>query len=392
MKAFQPPERILMGPGPSNVSPRVLAALARPTIGHLDPEFIGLMDQIKELLRYAFQTANEFTFALSGPGSLGMETALVNLIEAGSKVMVLQNGFFGGRLKEIAERYGAEVILVEEQWGRSFDPEKLQEFLEKHPDTDIVAFVHAETSTGALSDARALVEIAHEYDCLTVVDTVTSLGGCELLVDQWKIDVSYSGSQKCISGPPGLSPITFNKRAVEHVKKRCSKVRSWFMDITQLEGYWMGEIKRSYHHTAPINSLYGLHEALLLLHQEGLVTAWDRHRRHHRALVAGLHSLGLHLLVPPGEQLPQLNAVKIPEGVDDARIRSRLLNEFNIEIGGGLGQLAGRIWRIGLMGESSKPETVLRFLAVLELLLQEEKLDIQGGAAEKAAREVLEGN
>jgi alanine-glyoxylate transaminase/serine-glyoxylate transaminase/serine-pyruvate transaminase len=390
MKAFQPPERILLGPGPSNMHPRVLAALARPPIGHLDPEFIGLMDEIQELLRYAFQTANDFTFVVSGPGSLGMETALVNLIEAGTRVMVLQNGFFGGRLKEIAERYGAKVTLVEERWGRSFDPEKLREFLQKHPDTDIVAFVHAETSTGALSDARALVEIAHEYDCLTVVDTVTSLGGCELLVDQWGIDVSYSGSQKCFSGPPGLSPITFNKRAVDYVKKRRFKVHSWFMDITQLEGYWMGGIKRSYHHTAPINSLYGLHEALLLLHQEGLVTAWDRHLRHHRALLAGLNTMGLGLLVPPGEQLPQLNAVLVPDGIDEALIRSRLLNEFGIEIGGGLGQLAGRIWRIGLMGESSRPEHILRLLATLEVLLQEEKLEIEKGTAEKAAQGILE--
>ncbi|MBN2366981.1 MAG: alanine--glyoxylate aminotransferase family protein [Calditrichaeota bacterium] len=380
-----------MGPGPSRIDPRVLAAMANPTIGHLDPQFIILMDEIKELLQYVFQTENEATFPVSGPGSLGMESCLVNLIEPGMRVVVCQNGFFGGRMREIAGRLGAEIILIEESWGRAIDPQKFRDTLKKHSDVRLVAFVHAETSTGALSDARTLVEVAHEFDCLTLVDAVTSLGGCELKTDEWGIDVCYSGSQKCLSGPPGLSPVTFNERALQHIKNRNSPVQSWFMDVEEVLKYWSGGLKRAYHHTAPINNLYGLHEALLLARKEGLENAWKRHFQNHRALVAGLEAMGLKMAVPEKERIPQLNAVEIPGGVDDQRVRMKLLNEYNIEIGAGLGQMAGQIWRIGQMGASSQAEKIIRTLRALEQLLREEGLQIPEGVSEKAADGVFAG-
>jgi alanine-glyoxylate transaminase/serine-glyoxylate transaminase/serine-pyruvate transaminase len=367
-QSFYPPVRTLMGPGPSDIHPRVLQAMARPTIGHLDPEFIHMMDDTKELLRYAFRTKNEMTMVVSAPGSAGMETCFVNLVEPGDKVIVCQNGVFGGRMKENVERCGGEPVVVEDQWGSAVDPAKLKDVLKANPDAKIVAFVHAETSTGALSDAKTLVELAHKHDCLVIVDAVTSLGGVPLEVDGWGIDAVYSGSQKCLSCTPGLSPISFNERAMDVVRNRKTKVQSWFLDLNLVTSYW-GDAgaagKRSYHHTAPVNALYGFHEALVLLAEEGLEKSWERHRRNHDALRAGLESLGLELFVEADQRIPQLNAVTIPAGVDDASVRGRLLNEFNLEIGAGLGPMAGKIWRIGLMGYSSNPKNVAYCLSAL---------------------------
>lgn len=370
VKSFHPPTRILMGPGPSDVYPRVLEALSRPTIGHLDPEFIRMMDEVKELLQYAFQTKNEMTMVVSGPGSAGMETAIVNLVEPGDKVVVCINGVFGGRMREIVERCGGVPVVLEQTWGRALDPGALEDALRAHPDAKFVAFVHAETSTGALSDARALTEIAHQHDCLAIVDAVTSLGGSELRVDEWGIDVAYSGSQKCLSCTPGLSPITFNTRAVRIIENRKTPVQSWFMDVNLVRAYWGGESKRAYHHTAPINALYGLHEALVILREEGLENAWKRHRNNHLLLKKGLEEMGLKFFVPEAERIPQLNAVAIPEGTEDLKVRQRLLSEYALEIGAGLGPMTGKIWRIGLMGYASQPRNVLYCLSALKQVLR----------------------
>jgi len=389
IQSFHPPTRTLMGPGPSDVYPRVLEALSRPTIGHLDPKFIEMMDEVKALLQYAFQTKNELTMVVSAPGSAGMETCFVNLVEPGDKVIVCQNGVFGGRMKDIVERCGGKVILVEDPWGRAVDPAKLEEALKKNHDTKLVAFVHAETSTGALSDAKTLVEIAHKYNSLTVVDAVTSLGGVPLQVDQWSIDAIYSGTQKCLSCIPGLSPISFNERAVQLIKNRKTKIQSWFLDLSLVMAYWGGGTKRAYHHTAPINPLYGLHEALVILQEESLENAWARHRKHHLALKAGIEAMGLQLIVPEKERLPELNAVSIPEGVDDLNVRSALLNQYGLEIGGGLGNLAGKIWRIGLMGYGCNMKNVILCLGALESVLKKLKAPIRTGVAISAAYEML---
>lgn len=369
MQTFNPPNRVLMGPGPSDVNPRILEALSRPTIGHLDPEFIRMMDELKSLLQYVFQTKNAMTMPVSAPGSAGMETCFVNLVSPGDKVIVCRNGVFGARMMENVIRCGAEAIMVEDDWGRAVDPQKLEDALKANPDVKLVAFVHAETSTGALSDARALCDIAHQHDCLTIVDTVTSLGGVELLVDDWGMDAVYSGTQKCLSCTPGLSPVTFNDAALEVIQARKTPVQSWFMDLNLVMGYWGGNAKRTYHHTAPINALYGLHEALLILKEEGLENAWKRHRHHHLALRAGLEAMGLNLIVPETERLPQLNAVSIPDGVDDAAIRSQLLADYGLEIGAGLGGMAGKIWRIGLMGHACSQRNVMLCLSALESVL-----------------------
>lgn len=358
MNSFIPPDRILMGPGPSNVHPRVLEAMAKPTIGHLDPKFIELMDEIKELLKYAFQTKNEVTFAVSGPGSVGMETCLVNLVEPGSKVLVCINGVFGGRMKSIVERCGAETVVLNIPWGRAINPQLFEDTLKNNRGISVCSFVHAETSTGAKSDIKTLTEIAHKYNCLVIADTVTSLGGIPLLIDEWNIDVAYSGSQKCLSCSPGLSPVTFNQRAVEFIKKRKSPVQSWFMDLNLILSYWSGNTKRAYHHTAPINSLYALHESLLILKDEGIEISWKRHKSNGEKLVEELENNGLFHFVSENERLPQLTSVSIPEGIDEAKVRFLLLNDYNIEIGAGLGELAGKVWRIGLMGYSSNEDNI----------------------------------
>ena len=378
-----------MGPGPSDVSARVLEAMARPTIGHLDPEFVTLMDRIKAQLQRAFRTANPLTMPVSGPGTAGMESCVVNILEPGDTVVVCQNGVFGGRLKAMAERCGATVVHVQDEWGRAVSPEKLESALVKTPAATAVAFVHAETSTGALSDARTLSKIAQDHGCLTIVDTVTSLGGSPLHVDAWGLDAVYSGTQKCLSCTPGLSPITMSQDALRKVERRSTPVQSWFMDVGLVIGYWGSSSNRSYHHTAPINALYGLDEALLMLHEEGLEAAWVRHERNHRALRAGLEVLGMQFIVPPAERIPQLNAVQVPDGVDEARVRGRLLEEFNLEIGAGLGALAGKVWRIGLMGYSSRRENIMACLAALGSILAEEGLKVSAAEAAAEAERTL---
>jgi alanine-glyoxylate transaminase/serine-glyoxylate transaminase/serine-pyruvate transaminase len=385
MQSFHPPVRTLMGPGPSDVSPRVLEAMARPTIGHLDPVFVHLMDEIKELMQYAFQTKNRLTLPVSAPGSAGMEAAFVNLVEPGDKVIVCQNGVFGGRMKENVERCGATAVMVIDPWGRAVDPQKVEDALKANPDAKIVAFVHAETSTGALSDAKTICAIAKKYNCMTIVDAVTSVAGSELRVDEWGIDAIYSGTQKCLSCTPGLSPVSFSDRAVELIANRKTKVQSWFLDMNLVMGYWGAGVKRAYHHTAPINALYALHESLLLVKEEGLENAWARHAFHHKALVAGIEAMGLNFVVPEGERLPQLNAVTIPEGVDEALVRKMLLESYSLEIGAGLGELAGKVWRIGLMGFGCNQKNVLLCLGALDAVLTSMKAPINSGKAVGAA-------
>lgn len=389
IKPFHPPQRTLMGPGPSDVNPRILEAMSRPTIGHLDPAFITMMDEMKDLIQYAFQTKNNLTMPVSAPGSAGMETCFVNLVEPGDKVIVCQNGVFGGRMKENVERCGGVPVMVEDEWGSAVDPAKVEDVLNKHSDARIVAFVHAETSTGARSDVKTLVDLAHKHDCLTIVDAVTSLGGIPVNVDEWGIDAIYSGTQKCLSCAPGLSPVSFNDRAMDRIKQRNHKVQSWFLDLNLVMGYWGNGAKRSYHHTAPINALYGLHEALLILQEEGLGKAWSRHLRNHHALRAGLEAMGLLFVVEESHRLPQLNAIRIPEGVDDATVRSYLLADYDLEIGAGLGVMAGKVWRIGLMGYSSNPRNVLHCLAALDDVLEQVKAPVEHGVAITAARKVL---
>ncbi len=384
-QSFHPPVRTLMGPGPSDVNPRILEAMARPTIGHLDPVFVGLMDEMKDLLRYAFQTQNDLTMPVSAPGSAGMETCFVNLVEPGDKVIVCQNGVFGGRMKENVERCGGTAVMVEDTWGVAVDPQKAEDALKANPDAKILAFVHAETSTGAISDAKTLAALAHQHDCLVIADTVTSLAGSPLMVDEWELDAVYSGTQKCLSCTPGLSPITFSQRAIDVVTSRKSTVQSWFMDLNLVLGYWGGGAKRAYHHTAPINALYALHEALIILQEEGIENSWVRHQKNHDALRAGFEAMGLEFVVPEGQRLPQLNAVSIPDGVDEAAVRGTLLNDYNLEIGAGLGAMAGKIWRIGLMGFASNKTNVLFCLGALDAVLSRMKAPIESGVAVAAA-------
>ncbi len=387
---FYPPQRTLMGPGPSDTHPRVLSAMARPTLGHLDPVFTDMMEELKSLLRYSFQTSNPMTFPVSGPGSVGMEMCFVNMVIPGDKVIVCRNGVFGSRMLENVQRCGGVAVVVDNQWGEPVDPQKVEDALKQNPDTKIVAFVHAETSTGALSDAKTLCEIAHRYNCLTIVDTVTSLGGSPLKVDEWKIDAIYSGSQKCLSCPPGLSPVSFSEQVVELVKNRKTKVQSWFMDLNLLLGYW--GTTRTYHHTAPTNALYALHESLFMLYEEGLEHSWARHQRNHKALKAGLETFGTKFLVEEKYRLPQLNSVYVPTGVDEKEVRRRLLAEYNLEVGAGLGDFAGKIWRFGLMGYSSKIENVMLCLNALETVFANMGKKIDIGAAEAAAYRVYEAS
>ena len=379
--SFYPPERTLMGPGPSDVNPRILNALARPTIGHLDPAFIDLMDETKQLLQSAFQTSNALTLPVSAPGSAGMETCFVNLVEPGDTVIVCQNGVFGSRMKENVERCGAAAVMVEDTWGEAVSIDKVEATIAEHGNAKALAFVHAETSTGVRSDAKALCALAQTAGMLSIVDTVTSLGGIELDVDGWGADAVYSGTQKCLSCVPGLSPVTFSDRAVAAINARQHKVQSWFLDLNLVMGYWGGESKRSYHHTAPVNALYALHEALTILMEEGLENSWARHQRNHEALRAGLEAMGLPLFVNANDRLPQLNLVGIPDGVDDAATRTALLQQFDLEIGAGLGTLAGKVWRIGLMGYGSSATNVRTCLAALENVLTAQGYACQPGTA-----------
>ncbi len=391
-QSFYPPRRTLMGPGPSDVSPRVLGALARPTIGHLDPQFVTLMDEIKNLLQYAFQTDNALTLPVSAPGSAGMEACFVNLVEPGDKVIVCQNGVFGGRMKENVERCGAIPVMVEDAWGDTVSLEKVEQAIAENSDARVVAFVHAETSTGAFSDAASICKLAASHGMLSIVDTVTSLGGIELKVGEWGADAVYSGTQKCLSCVPGISPVTFTDKAVERIRSRKTKVQSWFLDMQLVMGYWGQNTKRAYHHTAPVNNLYALHESLLMLREEGLENAWQRHRLHHQALAAGLEAMGLGLVVEPKWRLPQLNSVTVPAGVDEAELRTTLLRDFNLEIGAGLGALAGKVWRIGLMGSASNRQNVLLCLTALEQSLAAQGAAIQRDVALNAAIAVYHNN
>jgi alanine-glyoxylate transaminase/serine-glyoxylate transaminase/serine-pyruvate transaminase len=386
ISSFHPPVRTLMGPGPSDVHPRILEALGRPTLGHLDPLFVGMMDELKSLLKYAFNTDNELTLPISAPGSAGMEACFVNLVEPGDTVIVCINGVFGTRMRENVTRIGATAVTVDGEWGKPVDPAQLEETLKAHPEAKVVAFVHAETSTGALSDAKTLCALARQYDCLSIVDAVTSLGGVELRVDDWGIDAIYSGSQKCLSCTPGLSPVSFSDAAIAAIKARKHPVQSWFLDMNLILGYWGEGGKRAYHHTAPVNALYGLHESLVMLQEEGLENAWARHRRMHNALAAGLESLGMRFVVDADSRLPQLNSVYIPEGVDDGAVRQQLLADHNLEIGAGLGDFAGKVWRIGLMGYSARMENIELLLASLAEAMQGQGYDCDAEAALAAAR------
>jgi len=384
IQSFHPPQRTLMGPGPTEIHPRVLTTMSQPAIGYLDPVFVEMMEELKSLLRYVYQTKNALTFPISGPGSVGMEYCFVNMVAPGDKVIVCQNGVFGGRMLENVLRAGGVPVLVEDKWGEPVDPQKLEEALKKHRDAKVVAFVHAETSTGCQSDARVLTQIAHKHNALVIVDAVTSLAGTPVKVDEWEIDAIYSASQKCLSCTPGLSPVSFSSRVVERVQKRKDKIHSWFMDMNLLLGYW-GATTRTYHHTAPTNSLFALHEALLLIREEGLENCWARHHRHHVALKAGLEAIGLKFLVAEKYQLPQMNAVLCPEGVNEEEVRRRLLNEFSLEIGAGLGPLKGKIWRFGLMGYSCRPDNVMLSLSALSSVLSDMGLLVHVGDAEAAA-------
>ena len=361
-----PPARVLLGPGPSDVAPSVLAALSRPTLGHLDPAFLAIMDEIVAMLRLVFATQNRIAFPMSGTGSAGMETCFVNLIEPGDEVLVGKNGVFGGRMCEVAKRCGARVTAVEGEWGRALAPEQFRQAA-KGRRFKILAVVHAETSTGVLQELPPLRELADELGALFLVDCVTSLGGLALLSDEWGIDAAYSGTQKCLSCPPGLAPVTFSARAEAALAARKTPVASWYLDLSLIAQYWGGD--RAYHHTAPINMLYGLHEALRLVLEEGLEARERRHRLNARALVAGLEAMGLELRVPEAERLPPLTAVAVPAGVDDAALRRRLLLEHGIEIGGGLGPMKGNTWRIGLMGAGSTRRNATLCLAALSSAL-----------------------
>ena len=386
--AFMPPYRLLMGAGPSNVHPRVLQAMASSLVGHLDPNFLAVMDDVRSLLRYVFRTENPVTLPISGTGTAGMEAAMVNIIEPGDTFVVAINGYFGQRLGEIAGRSGANVIAVEHEMGKAVDAERVREALAGAGKVKAVGVVHAETSTGAASSIKEIADVAHEVGALLVVDAVTSLGGVELHVDEWGVDVCYSCTQKCIGAPPGLAPLTLSPRAVETLQSRTTKVRSFYLDLTELSSYWD---RRAYHHTAPISMIYALREALRLIAEEGVEARWERHARNGESLRAGLHAMGLNVVADPEVQLPSLTAVRAPEEVDEAQARRFLLERHNIELSGGLGALAGKAWRIGLMGHNSTGPNVLTVLGALEEAIGDQGYETQAGAGLAAAQRVLRG-
>ncbi|MCE9547366.1 MAG: alanine--glyoxylate aminotransferase family protein [Planctomycetia bacterium] len=379
------PLRTLLGPGPSDTHPRVLAALARPTIGHLDPEYLRIMNELQQMLRRVFRTQNPMTLAISGTGSAGMEAAVVNLIEPGDSMLVCVNGVFGGRMADVAGRAGANVTKIECPWGEVFSVDDIKAALETSR-PKVVGIVMAETSTGAWQPIEEISRVVHEAGALLLVDVVTSLGGVPVEVDAWNIDAIYSGTQKCLGCPPGLAPVSFSARAMEVILNRRTKVQSWYLDISMLASYWGTE--RVYHHTAPINMTYALYEALRIVLEEGLDACFARHRQNHLALRAGLETLGIGMAAQEGHQLPMLNAVHIPPGIDDRAIRKGLLDRFNIEIGGGLGAFAGKVWRIGLMGHSSRRANVLLLLSALEQLLQEAGHAFEPGVSLAAAGKI----
>lgn len=382
---FHPSARILLGPGPSNVNPRVLLAMAKPLVGHLDPEFIRLMNDLQALLRYLFGTKNPLTIPISGTGSAGMEAAFVNVVQPGDQVLVCINGVFGERMADVAERCGASLRTLSVPWGQAFDLDAIRKELRAFQPR-VLAIVHAETSTGVLQPLEEFPKILKSHpDTLLLVDTVTSLGGHPVKVDEWGIDICYSGTQKCLSCPPGLAPITFSPKAIEKIKSRAKKVQSWYLDMNMLGKYWGSE--RTYHHTAPISMNYALFEALRIIAEEGLEPRYERHRRNHLALTEGIEAMGLRMFVEEPYRLWSLNTVSIPEGIDDGKVRKKLLDEYNLEIGGGLGPIKGKIWRVGLMGHSSSEANVLYFLTALEQTLREQGFEVPGGAGATAAKE-----
>ena len=365
---FNPPTRVLMGPGPSDAHPRVLRAMSSPLIGHLDPEFVRMMDEIKSMVQQTFLTQNALTFVVSAPASAGMETCLVNLLEPGDECIICVNGVFGGRMVDIAQRCGATVHQITTEWGKVTEPDQVKKALAEHPAAKLLAIVHAETSTGALQPLEEISRLVHEAGALLVVDAVTSFCGMPLRVDDWNIDAIYTGTQKCLSAPPGLSPISFSEAAVKVLDNRKTKVQSWFLDLTMVKNYWAGA-KRAYHHTAPVSSVFALHEALNIVLEEGLETRWTRHQEVHQHLRTQLEKRGFRFLVDAAHRLPNLNAVFLPEGVDEAPLRSKLLDQFNIEVGGGLGAFAGKLWRVGIMGESATKNHVNRLTSALDELM-----------------------
>lgn len=387
-KDLAPPNRILMGPGPSNVDPRVLRVMSHQTIGHLDPEFLNMMGEVRNGLKQLFQTENELTFPISGTGSAGMEACLTNMIEPNDRVLVCVKGFFSDRMAMMAKRLGADVIVLEQEWGMAFEPERVCEAIKKHR-PKLVCIVHAETSTGVLQPLDEIAKCVREHDAFLLLDVVTSLGGMPVLIDEWGIDVAFSATQKCVGTPPGLAPVTFNQRTIEALERRKVKPTSWYFDALTLRSYW-GE-DRAYHHTAPINMVFALREALRLIVEEGLEARWERHRINGLAIAAGLEAMGLKLLVTePSNRLPMLTPVLIPEGVDDLKIRRRLLDEFYLEIGAGLGSLKGRIWRFGLMGYSSQKRNVFLALSALGFVLQSEGIPCDVAAGISVAQEVYQ--
>ena len=386
---FQPPARLLLGPGPSNVNPRVLKAMSASLLGYLDPDFLTVMDDVAEMLRLVFRTSNDLTLPISGTGSAGMEAALVNVLERGDSIVVGVNGFFGDRIAQIAERCGATVHRVEAPWGHPVDPEAIEAELKRHSGVKAVAFVHAETSAGVLTPPAPIVEVAHAHGALALVDTVTSLGGVEVDVDGWGADLCFSGTQKCLGCPPGLAPLTVSPRADAVVRNRQTPVQSWYLDLTLLWRYWSGT--RMYHHTAPISMLYGLREGLRVVLEEGLTTRIQRHTQAAAALKAGLEALGMRLFAQEGYRLPTLTTVRIPDGVDDAAVRSALVERYGIDIGGGLGPVAGQVWRIGLMGENATASAVLTLLSALEEILPENGYEVGRGEGVAAAERALAG-
>ena len=387
MDELQPPQKVLLGPGPSSVHPRVLQALSLPVMGHLDPAFFQVMDDVCEMLRQVFHTKNTMTVPISSTGTGAMETACANIIEPGDTVLICRNGYFGIRLGDIAERCGATVHLMDTPWGKAVDPQMLRDELKKHPRLKVVGVVHAETSTGVLCDMKELVDVIHEGGALTIVDAVTSLGGHEVRMDDWGIDVCYSATQKCLGAPPGLAPISLSEAAMDVVAKRPTKVQSFYFNLKDLESYW--NQTRAYHHTSPINMTYALREALRMMMEEGQENRIHRHAKVAAGLRAGAEALGLDLLAEEGHRLNPLTTVSVPDGVEDAKVRRALLNEHDIEIGGGLGEFAGKAWRIGLMGESARERNVFALLSALETILHKEGYEVAFGASLSAAQRAI---
>jgi alanine-glyoxylate transaminase/serine-glyoxylate transaminase/serine-pyruvate transaminase len=387
MNELQAPQKVLLGPGPSTVHPRVLQALANPVMGHLDPAFFQIMDDVCEMLRLVFHTSNSMTVPISSTGTGAMETACANIIEPGDSVLICRNGYFGVRLGDIAERCGATVHLMDTPWGKAVDPQMLRDELKQHPGLKAVGVVHAETSTGVLSDMKELMDVIREAGALSIVDAVTSLGGHEVRMDDWGIDVCYSATQKCLGAPPGLAPISLSPAAMDVVSNRPTKVQSFYFNLKDLEAYW--NQTRAYHHTSPINMTYALREALRMMMEEGLDNRIQRHARVAAGLRAGAEALGLSLLAEEGHRLNPLTTISIPEGIEDAKVRRALLNDYDIEIGGGLGEFAGKAWRIGLMGESCREKNVFVLLSALESILSKEGYEVAFGASLSAAQRAI---